>query len=171
MLRSTQLVLATVAAILALPAAASAQAPQPPAATAPPAGTSSTSPHAVPGSAAAQRVEEHIRTLHGQLRITSAEQQQWEKFAEVMRENGRAMDQMFLQRIQQIPTMNAVQNMQSYAQMAEAHADHVQKLAAAFVDLYNAMPEQQQELADQVFRASAESNAQRRMQTGRNEVR
>jgi len=44
-------------------------------------------------------------------------------------------------------------------------------LVTAFVSLYNAMPEQQKQLTDQVFRAKAEANAQKRMQTGRNEVR
>jgi hypothetical protein len=39
--------------------------------------------------------------------------------------------------------MNAMQNMQSYEQIAEAHAQHLQKLVPAFDALYNAMPEQQ----------------------------
>ena len=83
-----------------------------------------------------------------------------------MRGNARDMDQAFMQRAQQYPTMNAVQNMQSYEQIAEAHAQHLQKLVPAFENLYNAMPEQQKQLTDQVFRANAESNAQKRMQTG-----
>ena len=52
------------------------------------------------------------------------------------------MDQAFMQRAQQYPTMNAVQKMQSYEQMAEAHVQHLQKLVPAFNNLYNAMPEQ-----------------------------
>jgi hypothetical protein len=88
-----------------------------------------------------------------------------------MRENARAMDDEFAQRAQQYQTMNAVQNMQSYEKIAEAHADHLQKLVPAFENLYNAMPAQQKQLTDQVFRANAETNAQKRMQTGRNEAR
>jgi periplasmic protein CpxP/Spy len=179
MLRSTRLALVAVAPLVALPAAALAQATQAPAAATPPA-TSTTPPapspstplgpsRAAPGSTAAQRVEEHIRNLRAQLRITRAEQPQWEKFADVMRENARAMDQIFTERMQQYSTMNALQNMQSYAQIAAAHADHVQKLVGAFADLYNAMPERQQKLTDQVFRANAETGAQKRLQTGRNE--
>jgi hypothetical protein len=45
--------------------------------------------------------------------------------------------------------MNAVQNMPSYAQIAEAHVQHLQKLVPAFDNLYSAMPEQQKKLADQ----------------------
>jgi periplasmic protein CpxP/Spy len=170
MLRSIRLALVAVAPLLVLPAAASAQATQAPGDAAPPA-TTSGAPRAVSGSTAAQRVEEHILRLRAELRITPVEQPQWEKFADVMRENAGAMDQIFAERLQQIPTMNALQNMQSYAQIAAAHADHVQKLAVAFADLYNAMPDRQKKLTDQVFRADAESSAQKRMQTGRNEVR
>jgi periplasmic protein CpxP/Spy len=81
------------------------------------------------------------------------------------------MDQQFAQRMQQYPTMNALENMQSYEQIAEAHAQDLQKLVPAFENLYNAMPQQQKQLTDQVFRANAETNAQKRMQTGRNEAR
>jgi hypothetical protein len=52
--------------------------------------------------------------------------------------------------------MNAMQNMQSWQQIAEAHARQLQKLVPAFDNLYNAMPEQQKKLTDQVFRANAE---------------
>ncbi len=110
-----------------------------------------------PGTAPQQRVEEHIKQLHSQLRITAAEEPQWDQFANVMRENARDMDQEFSQRAQQYQTMNALQNMQSYEQIAEAHAQHLQQLVPAFENLYNAMPAQQKQLTDRVFRANAES--------------
>ena len=44
--------------------------------------------------------------------------------------------------------------------IAAAHAQHVQKLVPAFENLYNAMPDQQKRLADQVFRENAETHAQ-----------
>ena len=56
--------------------------------------------------------------------------------------------------------MTALQNMQSYEQLAEAHAQHLQKLVAAFQNLYDTMPDQQKQLADQVFHANAEQRAQ-----------
>jgi periplasmic protein CpxP/Spy len=170
MFRSTHLALAAIAPLLALPAAALAQASQTPAAAAT-AGVSPVAPHAVPGSTAAQRVEQHIRELHAQLRITPGEQPEWEQFADVMRANAGAMDQLFAERMQKYPTMNAVQNMQSYAQIAETHAEHVQSLVPAFTKLYDAMPEQQQQLTDRVFRVRAENRAQAGTQTGRTEIR
>jgi uncharacterized membrane protein YfbV (UPF0208 family) len=116
--------------------------------------------HPVPGKNAEERVERRIKGLHAQLRITPTEQPQWDQFAEVMRQNARDMDQAFIQRAQQFETMNAVQNMQSYEQLAEEHAQHVQKLVPAFQALYDAMPDQQKQLADQVFRENAEGRAQ-----------
>lgn len=167
--RSSYLTSAAVAGLLALPGAALAQSAPP---ATPPAAAAAASPmtsQPAPGNTAEQRVETHIRQMHGQLHITAAEQPQWEQFAQVMRDNARDMDQVFMQRAQQYPTMNALQNMQSYEQVAEAHAQHVQKLVPAFENLYNAMPEQQKRMTDQVFRANAESHAQKRMQTGRAE--
>jgi len=121
----------------------------------------------VTGKTAEERVEQRIKELHAQLRITADERPQWDQFAQVMRENARDMDQVWLQRVDRFRSMNAVQNMQSYEQIAEQHAQHVQKLVPAFQNLYNAMPDQQKQLADQVFRANAERHAQHAMQAPR----
>jgi hypothetical protein len=154
-----------VAALLSLPAAAWAQSSQSPAtqAATPPPPAAAASPmadHPVPGKNAEERVEARIKELHAQLHITPAEEPLWNEFAQAMRENAREMDQVFMQRAQQFPTMNAVQNMQSYEQIAEEHAQAVQKLVPAFQKLYDAMPDQQKRLADQVFRANAEKHMQ-----------
>src|SRR5208282_4486750 len=111
---------------------------------APPAAASSPmAGHAVLGKNAEERVEHRIDELHAQLRITPAEQQQWNQFAEVMRDNARDMDKAFMQRAEQFQSMNALQNMESYEQIAEAHAQHLQTLVPAFQNLYSAMPDQQ----------------------------
>src|SRR5271165_2961968 len=159
-IRSRHLASSAIIALLALPAAALGQSGQSSAPTTPPAAASSPiAPQPVSGKSMQERVENHIKQLHAQLHITPAEQPQWDQFAQVMRENARDMDQAFMQRAQQYPTMNAMQNMQSYEQIAEAHAQHLQKLVPAFDNLYNAMPEEQKKLADQVFRANAERHA------------
>jgi periplasmic protein CpxP/Spy len=159
-----------VAALLSLPAAAWAQSSQSPATQAatpapPAAAASPMADHPVSGKNAEERVENRIKELHAQLRITPAEEPQWNEFAQVMRENAREMDQVFMQRAQQYPTMNAVQNMQSYEQISEEHAQRVQKLVPAFQKLYDAMPDQQKRLADQVFRANSEKHLQRTAQS------
>ena len=164
-IQSNRFAPAAFAALLSLPAVAFAQSSQAPATVpqraAPPAVTASPmAGHPVAGKSAEERVENRINELHAQLRITPAEQQQWNQFAQAMRENARDMDQVLMQRSQQFQTMNALQNMQSYEQIAAAHAQHVQKLVPAFENLYNAMPDQQKRLADQVFRENAEKHAQ-----------
>ena len=161
---------AAVAALLSLPAAAWAQSSQSPATQAatpspPAAAASPMADHPVSGKNAEERVENRIKELHAQLRITPAEEPQWNEFAQVMRENAREMDQVFMQRAQQYPTMNAVQNMQSYEQISEEHAQRVQKLVPAFQKLYDAMPDQQKQLTDQVFRANSEKHLQRTAQS------
>ena len=44
--------------------------------------------------------------------------------------------------------------------ISEQHARHVQKLVLAFQTLYGAMPDEQKQLADEVFRANAEGQSQ-----------
>ena len=108
------------------------------------------------------RVEARIKDLRAKLHITPAQEPQWDQFAQVMRQNARDMNQAGMNRAQQIPSMNAVQDMKSYHQLAEAHVQRLQKLIPAFEALYNAMPPQQQQLADQVFRDNADRRAQSR---------
>jgi len=170
-IQSSYLASAAVAAVLALPATALAQSAQAPISAAPQgavppsAVTSPMAGHPTAGKNAEERVEHRINELHAQLRITPAERQQWDQFAEVMRENARDMDQALIERVDRFQSMNALQNMQSYEQLAEAHARHLQKLVPAFQNLYNAMPEQQRLIADQVFRANAEQHQQSAIQS------
>src|SRR6516164_1251376 len=169
---SNRLASVAVAALLSLPAAALAQSSQAPAPAAaegarPVAAQSPLAGHPVAGRNAAERVEQRIKELRAQLRITPAERSQWDQFAQVMRKNARDMDQAWMQRADQFQSMSAVQNMQSYEQLAEQHAQHLQKLVPAFQTLYDAMPDQQKQLADQVFRAKFEKHAQHAMRTGR----
>jgi len=96
-IRSSRLASAAIVALLTLPAAALAQPAQSPAPTLPPAAASPPMPsQPVPGKSMEERVENHIKRLHAQLRITPAEQPQWDQFAQVMRDNARDMDQAFM---------------------------------------------------------------------------
>jgi protein CpxP len=170
---SNRLVAVTTTVLLSLPIAALAQSSQGTAArsaTTRPAveAASPMADRAVAGKNAQERVEQRIKQLHSQLQITPAEQPQWDQFAHVMRENARDMDQAFMQRAQQFSKMSAVENMRSYEQIAEEHTQRLQKLIPAFESLYDAMPDQQKRLADQVFRENAERHVQRGAQRGRN---
>jgi periplasmic protein CpxP/Spy len=143
-------------ALLALPGAAFAQG-TPQAATPPAPAPQATAPAGqnVPRRLAPQAVEQHIDRLHTQLRITSAQQQQWDQFAQVMRDNAANMRQAVEQRGTQLASMNAAQDMQSYAQLAQQHAEDMQKLSTAFQTLYDSMSPEQKQNADMVFRGRA----------------
>jgi hypothetical protein len=101
------------------------------------------------------KIEERIADLHGKLQITAAQEPQWKRFADVMRENARKMDQTFESRIQSLPNMTASDNMRSYARISLQHARDVQNLVPAFDTLYAAMSDTQKHTADQVFRADS----------------
>ena len=140
------------AGLLSLPAGALAQSPS---ASTPNAG----SPFGPTGATAA-RVETRIKELHTQIGVTQAETAQWDRFAQLMRDNARDMDRILSERALQFPSMNAVQDMQSYQQVDEAHAQHLRKLVPAFQSLYEALSPEQQQKADQAFRTRSASRTQ-----------
>jgi DNA repair ATPase RecN len=155
-IRGAALVMAVLMSAPALALAQSAGSPSA-APAAPPANA-----QAPAGDTAAQtRVDARIKQLHAQLRITQAEEAQWSQFADIMRANAGEMDEAAMQRGEKLSTMNALQDMQSYEQLAEAHVQHLQKLLPAFEALYTAMPDEQKKIADRVFRAGAERHAQK----------
>jgi protein CpxP len=104
----------------------------------------------------ADRVEQHISQLHAELQITPAQQGAWDQFAQVMRDNAKNMTQTLEQRGTTYASMSAAENMQSYAQVTEVHAQDTQKLAAAFQTLYGSMSDEQKKNADAVFRARSD---------------
>lgn len=97
------------------------------------------------------RVEARIAKLHEKLHITSAQEQTWNDFAQVMRDNAKAMKALLDQRAQQIKKMDAISELRSHAEMAEVHAAGMRKLIPAFETLYSSMPEDQKKIADKVM--------------------
>jgi hypothetical protein len=165
---------ALLAAAMAMPAAGWAQTQEAPSVATPPQAQPGISapaahqPHGASGTHTAQAaslqqgVEQHIRDLHRELHITAAQDPQWDQFAQVMRSNAQAMNESLDQRAQQIGTMNAVDSMSSYAQLAEQRSQDLVKLATAFQTLYGTFSDQQKKDADQLFRRQAEIHAEKR---------
>jgi len=98
------------------------------------------------------RVEAHIKDLHAKLRITAAQETQWGTVAQAMRDDAKAIETIAAERAQKIGTMNAVDDLRSYASLSEAHADGMKKLVAAFDPLYDSMSDSQKKAADALFR-------------------
>jgi periplasmic protein CpxP/Spy len=108
-----------------------------------------------------QMAEQRITDLHSRLKITAAQQSQWDQFAQVMRDNAKDLDTAYQQRASSFDTMNAVENMQSYAQIEQTRAQDMQKLVPAFQALYTVLSDPQKQRADQLFRNQAVRAAQR----------
>lgn len=152
-------VMALTATLLAVPAFAQNVAP-PVRAGAP----NASSPKAVaqppmPKKRAVHRsygIEARIKNMHNRLHITAAQAPEWDVFARAMRENAEHMRKLIDERSSKLRTMNAVENLRTYANIAQAHADDIKRLVPAFDKLYLSMSEAQKKNADAVFRGIAE---------------
>ena len=151
--------LVTIAFGLALPLSAMAQ----PAATPTPRGEEGGNhrsgmgrPHrgeATPEQRAA-RVERHLTELRGRLRITAAQQPQWDGFATATRDNATEMHARFEARAARLPSMGAAENMVDFAEISQVHARQLARLATSFTTLYGVLTTEQQRDADVLFRRS-----------------
>ena len=104
-----------------------------------------------PGGEPGMKVDAQIRTLHAQLRITAAEETQWTAVAQAMRDSARGLDTAIDQRATRQMTASAVEDLNAYGAIAQAHADGVKQVAAAFAPLYASMSDMQKEIADETF--------------------
>jgi protein CpxP len=127
-----------------------AQAPNP---SASPSASTSSSGSTIANSDAKRdaAVEKHIKELHETLKITPVEEAQWETVAQTMRANAKDMDQAIDKRAANGASATAIDDLNSYAAIAQAHANGVKKLASAFSGLYSAMSDAQKKEADEVF--------------------
>jgi hypothetical protein len=106
-------------------------------------------------AAAADRAEARITQMHAKLNITAAQEGQWTRVAEVMRANGKQMDALTQARFDSAKTMSAVEDIKSYAEIADAHAEGMKKFAPVFEDLYASMSDAQKKKADALFRTGS----------------
>jgi protein CpxP len=106
-------------------------------------------------------VENHIREMHAQLQITAAEETQWAAVAKTMRDSAVATDQAIDKREAFVNSASAVDNLNAYGEIAQAHADGVKRLAAVFAPLYDSMSDDQKKAADALFAHHAHEGKQR----------
>lgn len=103
---------------------------------------------APPGPAA--HVEARIADLHRRLHITPAQEPQFKAFADVMRANAEAMEQLFQERAQN-RDRTAPGQLHWYARLTTAHADATNKLLPVFDALYASLTDKQKKAADAAF--------------------
>nr|WP_294548619.1 Spy/CpxP family protein refolding chaperone [uncultured Rhodopila sp.] len=103
----------------------------------------------------AETVEQRIAALHAGLKITPAEEPAWQAVAQTMRDNAAALDKLAGETAgQSRKGMTALEDMQTYARYAQAHADGAKALIASFAALYDMMPDEQKKLADRLFQSN-----------------
>jgi hypothetical protein len=98
------------------------------------------------------RAELRIKDMHAKLNITAAQEAQWGKVAQAMRDDAKTMDALTKARVDHAKDMTAIDDLKSYGEITEAHANGIKKLTPAFADLYASMSDAQKKDADNFFR-------------------
>jgi hypothetical protein len=104
-----------------------------------------------PDKDASIRVEGRIKELHAKLHIKPEQQAQWDAFAAVMRENASSIRTLMIEKHQNQATMSAVDDLNSYQDVAKAHVDGLGRLIPTFTALYATMSDHQKKTADTLF--------------------
>ena len=111
-----------------------------------------------PGAASAakasseDRIEARIKDMHAKLKITTAQEAQWTKVGQMMRDNEKAIEPLMHARNTNARTMTAVDDLKSYGEITDAHADGIKRFTPVFADLYASMSDSQKKQADALFR-------------------
>ena len=98
------------------------------------------------------RTELRIKDIHAKLKITSMQEEQWAKVAQAMLDDAKTMDALTQNRIDHAKDMTAVDDLKSYGEIADAHANGIKKLTPVFAALYADMSDVQKKEADALFR-------------------
>jgi hypothetical protein len=100
-----------------------------------------------------QLVDGRIAFLKAELKITPAQEAQWQQFAAAMRQNAQSLDQAIATARQHRGTAsNAVERMEMRAEFAKVRADNAVRLASAFRPVYASLSPEQQQTANALMR-------------------
>ena len=99
-----------------------------------------------------EHVEARIAYLHTKLNITPAQEELWKNVAEVMLDNAKKMDELIKARSANAATMTPIDDLKSYSEIADAHADGLRQFIPVFEPLYASMSDAQKINADKLFR-------------------
>ena len=100
----------------------------------------------------ADRVEARINDLHTKLMITSEQEEAWNGVAQAMRDDAKTMEELIKARTENASTMTAIDDLKSYGEIAQAHADGIKNFITVFEPLYASMSDAQKKTADTLFR-------------------
>ena len=100
-----------------------------------------------------QLIDGRIAFLKAELKITPAQEPQWQQVAAAMRENANVLDRTIATARQDRAEMDAVQRLELREQFAKARADNDARLLAAFKPLYAGLSPEQQQMANRLVAA------------------
>jgi periplasmic protein CpxP/Spy len=109
--------------------------------------------HRMPKMLPGQLVDGRIAFLKAELKITPAQEAQWQPVAAAMRENASSLDRVITTARQDRGTMDAIQHIALRAQFAKVHADNDARLLTAFKPLFASLLPEQRQLANQLVAA------------------
>jgi periplasmic protein CpxP/Spy len=109
--------------------------------------------HAMERMMPGQFVEGRIAFLKAQLKITPAQEAQWQQVEAAMRENAKTLDQTITTARQNRGNVDAVQRLELREQFARVRVDNSARLLAAFKPLYASLSPEQQQMANQLVGA------------------
>ena len=109
--------------------------------------------HAMEKMMPGQFVEGRIAFLKAQLKITPAQEAQWQQVEAAMRENAKTLDQTITTARQNRGDMDAVQRLELREQFAKVRVDNDARLLSAFKPLYASLSPEQQQMANQLVGA------------------
>jgi hypothetical protein len=95
-----------------------------------------------------QLVDGRIAFLKAELKITPAQETQWQQVATAMHENANALDRLITEARQHSGTMDAIQHLSLREQFAKVRADNDARLLSAFKPLYASLSPEQQQMAN-----------------------
>jgi osmotically-inducible protein OsmY len=100
------------------------------------------------------QVETRIKIMHEKLAITPEQEAQWSLVADVMRDNEKQMEALAKTRAEKA-NMTAVENLESYGDITDEHADGIKRFTPVFSALYDEMSDAQKKNADAIFARKA----------------
>lgn len=105
------------------------------------------------------RAQQRLAQMHQELGITAAQEGPWDQFAQASTKIADDLNTAFRDRAAQTASMNAVQNMKSFADLDVKRAEDMQGLVQQFQVLYAALSPDQQHKVDAMFRQNTERAA------------
>ena len=109
--------------------------------------------HAMGRMMPGQIVDGRIAFLKTELKITPAQETQWQQVEAAMRENAKNLDQRISTARQNRSGIDAVQRLELREQFAKMRADNDARLLTAFKPLYASLSPEQQQMANQLVAA------------------